>query len=199
MLGRMTQLTLNRWYVDAGGPDPEANCRRLVNEIAVPVVSDSAVIEAIVSFYVSKHYRDPPTADAVWLTFVRQAGKGGALVDAIRPHLATVATLPPDLGKPDPICSPSAAEYRTAMEMVNHVALELHVGDLEKHRTLLRGLGEEKLDRAVLDAHLRKYSATYRNCCSTPSNTADFWRSFHQQGPTGLSKPGHWLWNIVAC
>lgn len=98
----------------------------------------------------------------------------------------------------DVLLVPGAEGYRTALQEVAHVALDVLEAGGRIPVTEYAAFESPSEAAEVLVPFLGQSSPSYRRTCSTYEATERFWLGFFGRGPDAeLSRPGHWLWNLA--
>jgi hypothetical protein len=186
------RLVLYRWHVEAGGSDPAAGCRGVVDRAVAPILRDLEVFRRAECVYAGKYWPNPTE---VRLTLVADEDSAAELIEAIANRLGgeqVTQRVGPAPG--DVLCRPDASWYRERLTEVNRIAIDLHGDPI--HRGSLLTIWSPA-NNSELAAYLSRTSAVYRELCDTPERQTAFWRDFWRPGPEDLSYPGHWIENLV--
>ena len=190
---------LFRWKIDA----TSLGFTDVVNRAVVPALKNPKIVTKVSAYYVSKHDDDPnPARPTVWLVLFAPPGGEKGLRKTVDKHLVGYRVVEFCISYEDAMLPAAAAPYRSRLRAVVDVALELHASlQRPAHRAFVEGVyqrhGETVAGEPELRPYVRRNSGQYRAINPTPVDEDAFWREGFAIGPSGLSHPVHWVFNLI--
>jgi hypothetical protein len=205
------ELAFSYWRFDVGDGHAETQRQRIVDEIIVPVFTDSNIRADAARVYARKYTASKPNdtltptleaCDEVRLYIATRITDRAKITRLVAQHVPAGRHVsgPVDYLAKERACLPDCAWYRHGLTAVAGVALDLHRSPLLKtHRRRLGELygqgGLRGFALSTLHAYLLEHAPHYPR---SEEAQAVFWRDFLRWGPApSLFPPGHLLANLI--